>query len=299
MSISRPTQLATVRELKNGAQILSPLDLGRQEQGTWIGITSEGRIAMLVNYREKNSTTSKVSRGILPVEYLSSTLDDDQWYDSLHDQSTASLLTGNPVNLGDIGGFTLIYGKLQTDPVSGELVPLNIMSNRGEHGKIHVAGDAEGIPHAEVARQKYFSVSNSLYYEPWPKIQLGVSKLAELVAESVANAYSQEKLADSCFDILSTDTYDPIVREKKGQFADQKLAELRNSIYIPPLDNACVADCSSATAPESKYYGTRTQTVIMLHKSGHLHYYERDLYEGNTNVQHVTKQHFVFDLNSA
>ena len=128
-----------------------------------------------------------MSRGILPIEYLTSSLNDEDWYNTLNDNLTASFSTGDPVNLGDIGGFTLIYGKLEIDPKLGRLVPLNIMSNRGDRGRIHVSSEGATDPHFEIAQLSQFSVSNALYYEPWPKTKLGNSKLANVVPRPLKN----------------------------------------------------------------------------------------------------------------
>lgn len=51
----RPTERAHFRAVGNNTKILSPLDLGRIEHGTWIGVSTEGKIAVLVNYRENDS----------------------------------------------------------------------------------------------------------------------------------------------------------------------------------------------------------------------------------------------------
>ena len=45
---------AHFRDVGNGVKLLSPLDLARQEHGTWIGVTTNGKIAVLVNYREND-----------------------------------------------------------------------------------------------------------------------------------------------------------------------------------------------------------------------------------------------------
>lgn len=50
----RPTQRAHFRELSNGVKLLSPLDLGRPEHGTWIGVTTNGKLSVVLNYREEN-----------------------------------------------------------------------------------------------------------------------------------------------------------------------------------------------------------------------------------------------------
>lgn len=49
----RPTGQACFREVNNKT-ILSPVDLGRPEHGTWIGVDKEGRLAALVNFREED-----------------------------------------------------------------------------------------------------------------------------------------------------------------------------------------------------------------------------------------------------
>lgn len=290
----RPTQLATLRPMKNGHQLLTPQDLGRLEHGTWIGVTSSGRIAALVNYREKELLISEVSRGILPLEYLTSDLLDDAWFETLEHSLSNSYVKGEPVKLSQIGGFSLVYGTLQLNE-NNKLRPLNIMSNRGDRGKVHVSSSDSNELHEEIATQTTFGVSNSLYYLPWAKVDNGRAKLAALVETSVANNYSQEDLVDACFDILSTDTFDAEIR-KKGTFADA-LTELQNSIFVPPLDthlDSLKVDTAPPTA--GKFYGTRTQTVIALHKSGTLHYYERDLHSADSDAVDVTLQHFKFDL---
>lgn len=40
------------KEKSAGEQILTPLDLARPEHGTWIGVTTSGKMAVLVNYRD-------------------------------------------------------------------------------------------------------------------------------------------------------------------------------------------------------------------------------------------------------
>lgn len=288
---ARPTKLATKRKLENGSQILSPLDLGRPEHGSWIGITSSGRLAVLVNYREQSLYLSEVSRGILPLDYLESNLPDREWFATLEDKLSQNSTSGRPVTLSNIGGFSLVYGKLELDPTSGKIKPLNIMSNRGDFGKLHATVvDTEDL-HQEIAAQETFGLSNSLYYAPWKKVQLGTSKLSAMIQTSIAKNYSLDEIIESCFEILSTDTYDSEIR-KKGSFMNE-LEELQNSIFIPPLQSHY--DLLKRSATVGKYYGTRTQTVIALHKSGTLHYYERDLHLEDSDKVNFRAQHFKFD----
>lgn len=291
---ARPTQLASVRQTSKDIQIVSPLDMARPEHGTWIGVTSDGRLAVLVNYREDTAIAGKVSRGILPLEYLVSDLLDDDWYDGLEERmNKKSGVTGKPTKLSEIGGFTLLYGALELDKHS-KLRPLNLMSNRGDRGKVHTQEVLLDDMHDHFHRQLTFGLSNSLYFMPWLKVELGRKKLAGLAKRASAEGYSQEEVIESCFEILSSDTYDAEIR-KKGTF-DQKMTELQNSIFIPPLATPYELELVDSGFAVGKFYGTRTQTVVALSKDGTLHYYERDLYTGDTDKMHIREQHLQFDI---
>lgn len=289
---ARATQLASLRPLNNGSQILSPLDLARPERGTWIGITDEGKLAALVNYREQTHIISEVSRGILPLQYLTSSLDDNEWYDKLESLLNTSSITGKDVSLDQIGGFTLVYGNLELG-ADGRVRPLNLMSNRGDRSKVHASFKEDGKPHVDLVEPSTFGLSNSLFGSPWPKVNLGTTLLSRLITESVEKRYDHEELLSACYELLSTDTFDREIR--RGQNFESMLKEVLNSIFIPPLETHFVPE--EVTPVGGKYYGTRTQVVIMVHKSGTLHYHERDLHLRDTDEVEITTQHYIFDLN--
>ena len=52
----RPTKLAHYRTINDHDKILSPLDMCRPEHGTWLGVTTSGKVAILVNYRELDNS---------------------------------------------------------------------------------------------------------------------------------------------------------------------------------------------------------------------------------------------------
>lgn len=280
----RPTALALPKSLPDGLVLLAPYDLARPERGTWIGITSGGRIAVLVNYRQNDSNISEVSRGILPVAYLKSTLDDETWFLRLESQLGAHA-GRESVPLSSIGGFLLLYGTLKL--TADGIEPLNIMGNRGDRGKVHCDYATEA--HPEFARQSTFGLSNSLYYKPWPKVESGRAKLELLARRSTRMAPSE--MAQACFDILSTDTYSRSVLQT-GSWVE-KLHELQNTIFIPPVP---AHDTATATMGPTMgaYYGTRTQTVVLLHRSGKLHYFERDLHREDSDKVEVREQHYEY-----
>ena len=143
----RPTERAKFRLVREGVKILLPLDLARPEHGTWMGVSTDAKIAVLVNYSEKDDTRNVKlqSRGILPISYLSSgEKSEDEWLEDL--QHEIAVDGKHEVSLRDIGGFLLLYGKLSLNE-EGKLNRLHVLSNRGDRGVIHEAGTGEGIRH--------------------------------------------------------------------------------------------------------------------------------------------------------
>ncbi|EMG48623.1 hypothetical protein G210_0771 [Candida maltosa Xu316] len=274
----RPTMPATFKDIGSDTKLLAPLDLARQEHGTWIGVTTDGKIAVLVNYRENDEhAISEVSRGILPLDYLCGQESDEEWKNNLASAFRQGRAT---IDLKRIGGFSLMYGKLSINPSTGKIHHLNILSNRGDQGKVFktdmlengLEGDSDDIPHKTT-----FGLSNSLYNKPWDKVKLGEALLSELIDKSLAENYSQDKLVDECFKVLSHNTYPQDIAD--GTDFDKKFDMLKYSIFIPPLvrHNYTMTDCISV----GKYYGTRTQTIILLDKHGNLNYYERNIHNSD------------------
>lgn len=288
----RPTTLAHYRPIpKSTHQILSPLDEARVEKGTWIGVNTDGQIAVLLNYREGDARNfqGKMSRGILPTDYLASGISDDEWCQNLTLRVTRD---GTKIKLEEIGGFSFVYGKVRLDPSTGHIQPLHIMTNRGHPGRIFNQDESYEGPHLDIAKKTTFGISNSLYYNPWKKVELGEVLVDEMVRLAVSEKWDREELVKRCFDVLSTDTYDKSVAEKGSWL--EKVTELQNSILIPPLDTLA----SKETPVLGKYYGTRTQTVILVDRVGNIHYYERDLYSSDDLTRPARDRHysFKFDL---
>lgn len=246
----------------------------------------------------KIDLNGQISRGILPLEYLSSKLEDDEWYDNLELALGKKTIGNESVSLKKIGGFTLLYGQLAINPKTGKINHLNILSNRGDHGKVHeseIFDTSASASHDDVAHLTTFGVSNSLYYEPWPKVELGKKEMRNMIKTSIDEKYDHRQVIDACFNVLSQDTFD---REKADKLNDlnDKFLELRKSVFIPPLKTGLLSPGPYKTM--GTYYGTRTQTVIALHKSGALHYYERDIHSTDKEADGTTveEHHFEFLL---
>ncbi|KAI5794405.1 hypothetical protein DFH27DRAFT_134977 [Peziza echinospora] len=68
--LHRPTPRAAWWDTSDSCHIFSGRDLARPERGTWLGITRQGRIAVLTNYREAFYILSEClsCRGFPPSE---------------------------------------------------------------------------------------------------------------------------------------------------------------------------------------------------------------------------------------
>ncbi|CAI5756036.1 unnamed protein product [Candida verbasci] len=305
----RPTKQTHVHNINpnpsitddDNIKILSPLDLARPEHGTWIGTTSNGKFAVLVNYREVDNqlgVNGEVSRGVLPLDYLSSNESDIEWKNKLNSR----------IDLSKIGGFTLLYGHLKINQQTGKINPLSIISNRGHYGKIFesetttngIIGTSCDVKTNEdddiiAISSKTFGLSNSLFNEPWNKVEIGEKLLDQLIKKAIVEKQSQQEIVTECFKLLSHNTYNPKYLDD-NEF-DTKLNELKNSIFIPPLLRNEGYKLESTTI--GKYYGTRTQTVILFDKFGNLNYYEKNIHKSdNLEEKDDTINHFKVNTNN-
>lgn len=268
--------------------------MARPEHGSWIGVTNDGRISVLVNYREKDDTNfiSEISRGILPIAFLSSKKSSDAWLHTFEGKLSSDLGCTSP--LARIGGFTLFYGELELDPRTGNVGNFNITSNRGSSDKVlNVSShDLESTSiSSTISGKATFGLSNSTYDVIWPKVAKGERMLHDLIQDHGLDL-SKEDLVNQCFNILSTDTYDHSLISLSNQ--DQQFDYLKNSIFIPPLDvsgsKLKLANCVG------KYYGTRTQTVLLIDYEGNVDYYEKDLHKGDDPTVSQATNHFSFTV---
>jgi uncharacterized protein with NRDE domain len=163
---NRPTASAAFWE--NTPTVLAGRDL--QRKGTWLGMTRQGRIAMLTNYREPlKSPISPLSRGQLVSQFL------------CEHSSPTSYLQQCMNCAREYSGFNLIVGTV------GELY---YYSNRGK-GLQAISPGIHGL-------------SNHLLNTPWPKVEKGKKALQKLLASSslstedlFALLYDQTPVPDS------------------------------------------------------------------------------------------------------
>jgi len=143
---NRPTLAADY--WKENPNILAGKDL--EGGGTWMGITKNGYLAMLTNYRDiANIKPNAPTRGKLVSDYLVGEFDPKEYLKALSK-------TGSSYN-----GYSLIVGSFN-DPW--------YYSNYGNK----IAQLGTGL----------YGLSNALLDSKWPKIESGKADLAPLLAEA-------------------------------------------------------------------------------------------------------------------
>ena len=194
--------------------------------GTWLGVSKNGRLAVLTNFHESSSELAigEKSRGAMITSFL--TCPDPAgtptkvWLRKV-------LETGE---LKGVGGFSMICGTLR--PGEGNLEALAVISNRtdarddGVEATAHWIGTTKGETHG---------LSNSLFDDPWPKVEIGKKLLDEMISDATKSEIPEEELIEKCFSILGHDTL-PVFQVDDTY--ETEINALRDSVFIPAFDAA-------------------------------------------------------------
>lgn len=179
-------------------------------------------------------------------------------------------------------------------------------------------------------------VSNSMVTRPWPKVKLGVASLEKLVAGAVENKLSEAELVSELVGLMNTDTYPrPIPTtckcggtcntKKPPRIAtgtisnlsssshhetldlDKVFYNLRYSVFVPTINLQKVqgeedskqeesTTAAGATDSDGVHYGTRTNTIILVSRTGHVKYIERTLHTEDTVIEKNGVQESVYEF---
>jgi uncharacterized protein with NRDE domain len=308
--------------LLDGQRILSARDLQRAEQGTWLGVTKSGNLAILTNWREaglndKDGIQGKRSRGEVVKAWLT-TPSDEPTVDFVH-----RLLSGDA--LEDVGGFSLVCGRLRKR-ADGRLEPLAIISNRW--------GSADDVPWVAEGRGEVYGLSNTHYadHDTWPKVRMGKELVTRAVKEAIENGLDEEALVERLYRILDTDTLPP----PKDECFEEYIMKLEESIFIREVGRgefhgrqkakviATAGESGTACAnghltlpidaeeqlrvgerPDpaisshmTGVYGTQRQTIVLVDWEGKVTFRERSLWdaEGNPIPRGEADMKFEFNI---
>lgn len=240
-----------------------------------MGVSTDGKIAVLTNYREKTSdeATGNKSRGTIVNGWL--TVPPQERTPT---RDFVSHMVASP-EARNVGGFSLVCGYM------GE--PLAIVSNRSE--------DMETISWVAGGEGETRGLSNTTFEDrSWPKILDGEKLMEEVieghVKEKGGMAQPEDGLIDGLLELLSRNTL-PVLGEDAT--AEDYLPFFRQSIFIPLLgrkeDTARAAAQGSGVGGDDSLdrsylhgsYGTQKQTVILVRQDSTVRYFERTLYDND------------------
>ena len=277
----------------DGIEILSGRDLLRPEQGTWLGVTKAGKVAVLTNFREDvTPPPSAISRGAIIKDFLREAGPSRAWVKQMVASGKGR----------DVGGFSLVCGQLAASSGKPEDEGLAVFSNR-----VKVEGDVEWI-FGQDAGSQAVGLSNGPFKgmptkgaaeedtESWKKVTDGERLMDAALKESQEAGEAEEQLIRRLLGVLSTDTLPRDESEAEGGL-ETYMNRLRNTIFVPAVGRKDPPDEIAAARKEQKaaifteatalgvsgLYGTQKQTVILVNHAGKVRFFERTLYDNDVH----------------
>ncbi|XP_036209973.1 transport and Golgi organization protein 2 homolog isoform X3 [Myotis myotis] len=159
----------------NNNEILSGLDMEEgKEGGTWLGISTRGKLAALTNYLQPRQDPDARGRGELVAHFLTADMDS---FSYLKKVSTEGHL---------YNGFNLLAADLST-----------------EKGDVFCYYGNQGEPEPIVLAPGTYGLSNALLDTPWRKLCFGKRLFLEAVERS--QALPKEVLVAQLLDVLNNE----------------------------------------------------------------------------------------------
>ncbi len=269
--------------------MLGGRDLLRSVQGTWLGVTKQGRIALLTNFREEGPVVQEArSRGAMVNAFLTQPADSP-----IDTEGFIKSLVGEGEGLKGVGGFSLVCGKVG--------MPLALVSNR--------TPNIEGTTWILRRRGETTGLSNATFEDrSWPKVLKGEELMRAAIATSIARKDTKAQFIEEMMKVLSVND---LPTKEPNQDWEIYSRELRKSIFIPlvggeGMDDRDETDHLHETRdPASKstpldalggVYGTQTQTVVLVDRQGLVTFVERRLYDSSAQPVKDEERDRVFEF---
>jgi len=210
-----------------------------KEGGTWLGMSKNGKIGILLNVLQPSweEKPEAKGRGSLVSDFVCKAI------------SSEAYLNGVAAERHLYNNFNLV--TIETRPGFHEFI-IGHYNNLSDQPPCFLQSGIHGL-------------GNCLPENPWKKIPYGLEKFTKIVEEH-PTVETKVKLEKSLIELLNDDTRhfpDPQL-EKQGQG--------KGNVMLEPLSALCVK------IPERKY-GTRTNTIILVDGLGMAEYIERTMEE--------------------
>ncbi|KAG0162902.1 hypothetical protein DFQ28_002456 [Apophysomyces sp. BC1034] len=181
--------------------VLAGTDLENQatplHNGTWLGITRNGRFAALTNFREAKNMGAR-SRGVLVRDFLTAKT-----------SSVRDYMQDLQPMMQEFSGFNLVCFDLLSQEGA-------YITNRRHDGITYLKnGDIYGL-------------SNSTLDDPWPKVRQGCQRFEEVLAKD----RGEDELVEELFNLLSMTKPFSDTSNMETTFD-----EIKSRIFIPHLQN--------------------------------------------------------------
>lgn len=285
--LDRPTASASWWP-KPDADVLGGRDLLRPEQGTWLGITKQGRIAVLTNFRSDSSPArGAVSRGAIIRAFLTGS------FPSTEDFARQTI---DSQLIREAGGFSLLCGRI------GD--PLTVISNS--------SSSVNELPVFALQPPRTVGLSNAAFEDRgWKKVIDGEHELEAAIEDNVNQVESEDAFVNRLFGLLSIDT---LPRLQQDEDLSSYLGALKNTIFVPPLGqggstsskkvsmtgDGDQSDPSTGNKDVNGMglYGTQKQTVVLVSQSNRVRFLERTLYDASRKIIPIGQgdREFTFDI---
>lgn len=259
--------------------MLCPLDKGLdtsgEDLGTWIGANRDGKIGTVLNLKLFSDPRGRPavcpeSRGKIPVSFLSSrgaSFKDWDTYDKFCHQFQGLEFTRD---------FNFFYGDCSI----------------GDYRVIDSLGNTTKV--LGRTNEKYIVVSNDIFQgesnknRVWDKISLADQALHHLVQEF--NDTDEDKFIQECFGIASINPFHS--KHDHGNYHMKAVELSMQTVFVPPLKTSC-DDGLGASVPIGEYYGTRSQTVILVSKDrSHITFVERIIHDSDLDALQYSRDHY-------
>lgn len=251
--LSRSTRNASWHSFGNENQqesekdVISGLDL--QGGGTWLGFSKRtNRFGFLTNLSSsleqiEPKNPKWISRGNLLKEYLG----ESDMNKSL--EEFIRKIKSDDEDLMD--GYNLVVGQIK-DHAQDLILDSHCNRVRNKRNQMHNQEDENGMSNG---------IRTDVEEHQWAKVNLGKRLLTKRMLKEIRNGESnQEKLIDDLFKILSQ--------------TDPTNQALSQNILIRPYHR--LTPTSSSLPNQQTWYGTKTQTLILVSKTQKVTFIERD-----------------------